>query len=109
MQKIESYGGEGHEIRRGPPLYSTNQENENEKNSIISKNGVWNKEDDSSLEEEERVEEGENKTEGKETNDEKEEMCVMEMTEVESKQRRRELEIQIEDTLHQFETRPDND
>ena len=69
-----------------------------------------NEEDDSTLEEGEIVEEEEvNNTEGKETSDEKEEICVMEMTEAELKQRRRELETQIEDTLHQIETCPDDD
>ena len=69
---------------------------------------TWNK-NDSILEEGEIVEKEEKNMEGKETRDEKEETCVMVMTEEEIKQQRRELKIQIEDTQHHIETCPDDD
>ena len=73
-----------------PPMDFMDQGNANENEQ--------NEEDDSTLEEGEIVEEEEeNNMEEKKISDEKEEMFVMEMTEAELKQRRSELETQIED------------
>ena len=83
---------------RAPPLDFISKENENERNSTISKDRAGNEEDDSILEEREIVEEEVNNTEVKETSDEREELCAMDVTDAETKQRRRELEMEIEDT-----------